>query len=154
FTPKGMGSLDSFLQEFYSNGMLLGFSSGTSGKLTFLPRDSFTQSMLIRSYTEEIDATLKLNKGKENFILGITKKTFLQVCFNGKVVANSISPGNVFHAFEELKADIIRLRMRGPRSSKEKVMNYFIKKMLPRIEKKAITSIVGQLEKNQGKRIV
>ena len=154
FTPKGMGSLESFLQEFYSNGMLLGFSSGTSGKLTFLPRDSFTQSMLIRSYTEAIDATLKLDKGKERFILGIPKKTFLQVGFNGKVVADHISPGNVFHAFEELKADIIRLRMRGPRSSKEKVMNYFIKQMLPRLEKNAIRNIVTKLEENQGKKVV
>lgn len=154
FTPKGMGSLESFLEEFYSNGLMLGFSSGTTGKLTFLPRDAYTRSMIVRSYTEAIDATLKLNKGKETFILGIPKKTFLQVGFNGKVVAESISPGNVFHAFDSLKADIIRLRMRGPRSSKEKVMNYFIKKMLPRIEKSAIKNIVSNLEANQGKRVV
>lgn len=154
FVPKGMGSLESFLQEFYSNGLLLGFSSGTTGKFTFLPRDTFTQSMLVRSYTEAINATLNLEKGKEKFILGIPKKTFLQVGFNGKVVADYLSPGNVFHAFNELKADIIRLRMRGPRSSKEKIMNYFIQKMLPRLEKKAIINISKELEANQGKRVI
>jgi hypothetical protein len=154
FTPKGMGSLESFLEEFYSNGLMLGFSSGTSGKLTFLPRDEFTRSMIVKSYTEAIDATLKLNKGQEKFILGIPKKTFLQVGYNGRVVAENISPGNVFHAIDSLKADIIRLRMRGPRSSKEKIMNYFIKKMLPRIEKNSIKGIVSNLEANRGKRVV
>ncbi|MDY1591658.1 MAG: hypothetical protein RBS85_05805 [Methanofastidiosum sp.] len=51
----------------------MSFSSGTSGKLTFLSRDPFTQSLIIRSYAEAIDATLKLDKGKERSILGIQK---------------------------------------------------------------------------------
>lgn len=154
FTPKATRSLDAFLAQFYKRGLLLGYSSGTSGTLTFLPRDKFTQDILVKSYIAAVEAAVELNKGKDKFVLGIPKKTFLQVGWNGRAVAEAISPGNVFYGFDELSADIVRLRMRGPKGIKDSIMNFLVKKMLPRVERKAIERMINKLLEWKNERVI
>ncbi len=154
FTPKATKSLDSFLAQFYERGLLIGYSSGTSGTLTFLPRDKFTQDILVKSYIAAVEATVKLNKGKDKYVLGIPKETFLQVGWNGRSVAEALSPGNVFYGFDSLSADVVRLRMRGPRGIKEAIMNSLIKVMLPRVERKAIEKMVKKLLEWKNERVI
>lgn len=154
FVPSRAKSLEAMLSQYEKNGLFLGFSSGTTGKLTFLPRDEFTRSMIMRSYVEAVDATIKLNKGKDYFVLGTPQKTYLQVGYNGRVTAEALSPGNVYFAIKDLKSDIVRIRMRGPRTLKEKGMNQVMKRMLPRIEKNAIEGMVNALKKNKDRRVV
>ena len=147
-------SLEGLLSQFYEQGILLGFSSGTTGRLTFLPRDKYTQSMLVKSYVASVDSTVKLNKGKDYFILGIPEKTFLQVGWNGRNVAEAISPGRVFYGFGPLKADLIRMRNRGPKNIKEKLMNTLAGFMLPRVEKNAIKKMTNKLIELNGQRVI
>lgn len=154
FALKPAGSLDDLLSQFDKNGLLLGFSSGTTGRLTFLPRDKYTQQMIVKAYIATVDATVELNKGKDKFVLGIPKKTYLQIGWNGRNVAEALSPGNVVYAFKELKSDIVRMRMRGPRGVKEKVLNSLVKIMLPRVEKKAIKTIIDSLIKWKNERVI
>ncbi|MCD1295273.1 hypothetical protein CUJ83_09705 [Methanocella sp. CWC-04] len=154
FIPKKTNSLEEMLEEYDRNGMFLGYSSGTSGKLTFLPRDGFTRSMIVRSYVEAVDATVKINKGKDHFVLGIPGKTFLQVGFNGRTTAEDLSPGNIFFAMKELKSDIVRIRMRGPRSPKEYAMNELIKRMMPGMENNAVSGLAGELLKRKNERVI
>lgn len=147
-------NLEDHLQKYDNHGLRLGFSSGTTGKLTFLPRDNYTCNMLEKSYVEAVDATVSLNKGKDYFILGIPEKTFLQVGYNGRSVAQSISPERTQFGLGELKADIIRLRMRGPRNIKDKLMNIAIAKMLPRKQDQAVKLMVNTLLKVKNERVV
>jgi hypothetical protein len=153
-TLNGAKSLEELLVQFQKSGLFLGYSSGTSGKLTFLPRDEFTRSMIVRSYVEAVDATIKVNKGKDFFVLGIPARTFLQVGFNGRTTAEYLSPGNIYYAMKELVSDIVRLRMRGPKTLKEMVINEAMKRMLPGIEKKAVKGIVDTLVRKKGGRII
>ena len=147
-------SLEELLAQFYEEGILLGFSSGTTGTLTFLPRDKYTQSMLIKSYVASVDSSVQLNKGKDYFVLGIPEKTFLQVGWNGKHVAEAISPRRVFYGFGPIKADMIRMRNKGPKNFKEKVINKLASLMLPRLERDAIKKMVNKLVELKGQRVI
>ena len=147
-------SLDDMLERFDRKGLLLGFSSGTSGRMTFLPRDKFTQEMLVKSYVATVDANVKLEKGKEYFILGIPKKSYLQIAWNGRNTSNAISPGNVFYAFEELSADIVRIRTGKLKNFKERIMRKLISLMLPRVERKAEEKLIKKLQEFKGRRVI
>lgn len=154
FTPQKGKSLEALLEQYNQNGLFLGFSSGTSGKLTFLPRDQFTQSMIARSYVEAVDSTVTLNKGKDYFILGIPSRTFLQVGFNGRTVATTLSPDRVTFGMDHLASDVVRLRMRGPRSLKEKVKNKAIQYMGPKVERRVVRTLVTALQEHKHDRVV
>ncbi len=147
-------SLDDMLYEFDRRGILLGFSSGTSGRMTFLPRDKLTQNNLIKSYIATVNANVKLEMGKEYFVLGIPGKSYLQIAWNGRSVAEAISPGNVFYAFDELKADIVRIRTGVIKNFKEKLIGKLAGFMLPRIEKKAEEKILNKLKELKDRRII
>jgi len=147
-------SLDNMLYEFDKKGVLLGFSSGTSGRMTFLPRGKKTQEYLVRSYISTVTANVKLEMGKEYFVLGIPKKSYLQIAWNGRNVAETISPGNVFYAFDELKADIVRIRTGMTKNFKEKLISSLAGFMLPRVERKAEERILNKLLELKGRRII
>ena len=154
-TLKGkVGSLEEMLERFDKAGIFIGFSSGTSGKMTFLPRDEYTRQMLVESYVSTVEAHVEIYKGKENFILGIPRKSYLQIAWNGRNVANAISPGKVFFAFDELPADIVRLRTGKAKGIKDKLIKATMNLLLPRIERKAIEKMIKALKEKRGERVI
>jgi len=121
--PEGITSakdIDDLLRQFDEKGLLLGFSSRTTGRMTFLPRDKLTQDYLVKSYVATVLGNVKLELGKEYFVLAIPRETYLQIGWNGRMVANAISPGNVFFAIDKLDAKIIRIRTGKLKNFKEK----------------------------------
>lgn len=155
--PSPTKNLDDLLAYYDTQGLRLGFSSGTSGKLTFLPRDEFTQNMIAYSYSEAVDATVEVNRGVDQFILGIPSKTFLQVGYNGKITAQHLSNGNeenIFFGFTELTADLIRMRMRGPQNVKETMFNFLVKRLLPWKQRQSIKNMVKRLMDKKKQRII
>ena len=124
--PEGITSakdIDDLLRQFDEKGLLLGFSSGTTGRMTFLPRDKLTQDYLVKSYVATVLGNVKLELGKEYFVLAIPRETYLQIGWNGRMVANAISPGNVFFAIDKLDAKIIRIRTGKLKNFKENFQN-------------------------------
>ncbi|MGQ4892095.1 MAG: hypothetical protein ACP6IP_06360 [Candidatus Njordarchaeia archaeon] len=147
-------SLEQMLMDFDKEGIFLGFSSGTSGKMTFLPRDEYTRKKLVDSYVTTVESHVELYKGKEIFILGIPKRSYLQIAWNGKNVANAISPGNVYFTFEDLSADIVRIRSGKTKGIKDKLLAKAMDLFLPRVERKAVEKTITILQEQNGKRVI
>jgi hypothetical protein len=147
-------SLENLLLDYERHGLSLTFSSGTTGKFTFLPRDDYTRSIAVRSCVATYEAMRRSSGKKEYFITGLPRHTFLHIGYYFGRVSEAIAPGNVYYPYETLKADFIRLRMRGPQNLREKLLNEMVKIRLPETEKKAIMGIVAELVKRKGEYVV
>lgn len=152
--PEKEKTLESMLFTFLRKGIFLGFSSGTSGRMTFLPRDAQTRENLVKSYISTVDAHVSLDKGKVIFILAIPEDSFLQIAWNGKATANAISPGKVYFGMGKLPADFIRIRTGKTKNFKEKVMKSLSNVLAPRIQKKAEEKIIKLLKEFKQSQII
>ncbi len=82
FEIRKTTSLLDLLNQFYENNILLGFSKGTSGKISIIPKDRFTQIMTIKSYVETLDTVLGHNKWTTYRLFGMAHHMFLQIAWN------------------------------------------------------------------------
>jgi len=152
--PSSTGTLEEMLNEFYKRDILLGFSSGTSGRMTFLPRDKQTRENLVKSYVSTVDAHVKLDKGNTYFVLSIPEESYLQIAWNGKNVSNALSPGKAYFAMKHLKADFIRIRTGKLKNFKERVIKGLSNLLAPRIQKKAEELTIKYLRQLKDKKLV
>lgn len=147
-------SLENLLLSYERQGLSLTFSSGTTGQFTFLPRDEYTRSAAVRSCTATYDAMRRSTGRKEYFVTGLPRHTFLHIGYYFGCVSEAIAPGNVYYPYETLEADIIRLRMRGPDTLREKIQDEIIRRKSPGMEKRAIRDIVSELVKRKDEYVV
>ena len=127
-------SLQSFLDKL-SGYIWLSYSSGTTGRFSFIPRDEKTVEYCIKSYSEAAVAISGDYVRKMHFILALPRKTHLFISWIPKEVAERIS-GKVTVLLNQVSADIVRARTKPPTCFSEKI-------------KASLIGVLGNIMKSQ-----
>lgn len=139
-------SFDDVINSFNSSGLVVSYSSGTSGRHTFIPRDKRTflmseyaiakaaLSMAYPIWEYDMHGYLLMpNPFKTNIYAGKVCTIYYDVIKNVKAAID-----------REINTDVIKLSMVGGDGLKSKL----VKSALARMNKKIINNIIKWLEKN------
>ncbi|HDI75015.1 MAG TPA: hypothetical protein ENF55_03570, partial [Thermoprotei archaeon] len=143
-------SLQKFLDDL-SQYIWLSYSSGTTGRFTFIPRDEQTKEFCIRSFAEAAVAISGDYVRNMHFILALPRKTHLFISWIPKEVAERIS-GKVTVLLNEISADIVRARTKPPATFSEKVKSSIIGLLGGIMKSKLIKKLYSEVEKAVAKR--
>lgn len=149
---KAKPSLDDVISDFNEAGLSITYSSGTSGRHTFIPRDQVTLRRALYAYAKSI-VTMAYNSGDFDaisYFLGPNpKKTNLWTGKVGAALYDVLNECKI--AIErEVTPKIIRLAMGGARNLREKVESAILLALGRRSAKKIIADFVDWLKELEG----
>jgi len=149
---------DTVIEEFNKKGVSIMFTSGTSGRFSFIPRDSGSWDRLkynaMRSVVELMDYD-----PDDTVILLIPdpRLTNLTIASLFGIAYDLYKPGNIHVALEDLKITTKYLRMQRAEAIgiKEKIKAKAISKLSPIVLKRSDNRIISLLEnlEKEGKRV-
>jgi phenylacetate-coenzyme A ligase PaaK-like adenylate-forming protein len=163
-TPKpyfktDIPTYDEVIEQFNQNGVSIMFTSGTSGRFSFIPRNSSSWDRLrynaIRSFIELMD--LNLN---DSVILLIPdpRLTNLTIASLFGIAYDLYKPNNIHIALEKIKitTQLLRIQRAEAVGIREKIKEKAMSKISPIVQKKSDKRMINLLEKfeKEGKRVI
>ena len=142
-------SFDDVIEDFQKAGITVCYSSGTTGKFTFIPRDERTYKMgqyaiarcaiemLSHWYDYDSNAYLLFpNPKKTNIYVGKVTNVLFDLIKDVKVAID-----------RKITTDLLRIAMGITRNFKEKMMSKMARKMNKKMNEKMLENIIKWLEK-------
>lgn len=150
-------SFDDVIKSFGNSGITVAYSSGTTGKFTFIPRDERTFKSAEYSIARSVIEMLYQWWEYDSYAYLLFPHSFKTNLYVGKVTSV------LFDAIKDVRAaidreittDIIRISMGRPQGLKEKAMAGMLKLASKRMNEKMVNDIIEWMEKleNTDKRI-
>jgi phenylacetate-coenzyme A ligase PaaK-like adenylate-forming protein len=161
-TPKTKFSTDNpdhdrVIEEFNNKGVSIMFTSGTSGRFSFIPRDKGSWDRLRYNAMRSVFELMDYNRN-DNVILLIPnpRLTNLTIASLFGIAYDLYKPENIHVALEDMKITTQYLRMQREEAIgiKEKIKAKAISKLSPLVLKRSDNKIISHLEnlEKEGKR--
>jgi len=148
---------DSVIEEFNNKGVSIMFTSGTSGRFSFIPRDKGSWDRLRYNAMKSVFELMDYNRN-DNVILLIPnpRLTNLTIASLFGIAYDLYKPENIHVALEDMKITTQYLRMQRAETIgiKEKIKAKAISKLSPLVLKRSDNKIISLLEnlEKEGKR--
>jgi hypothetical protein len=148
---------DSVIEEFNNKGISIMFTSGTSGRFSFIPRDTGSWDRLRYNAMRSVYELMDYNPN-DNVILLIPnpRLTNLTIASLFGIAYDLYKPENIHVALEDMKITTQYLRMQRAEAIgiKEKIKAKAISKLSPLVLKRSDNKIISLLEnlEKEGKR--
>lgn len=147
----GVRSLDKWIELMHSNGVKITYSTGTSGRFSFVPRDEITH----RRFTESMMIGGNILLGSRHlpiFFMGFSKgyNTFIMGFNEGQ--KRYSTEGETHYLFDEfLSSDMLRIRMGFTKGFKEELKRKLTSRLAPTVYRRAIAGMARRLSRYEGK---
>lgn len=148
---------DYVIDEFNKKGVSIMFTSGTSGRFSFIPRDSGSWNRLKYNAMRSVVELMDYDPNDEVILLiPDPRKTNLTIASLFGIAFDLYNPDNIHIALEDTKITTSFLRMQRNQAIglKEKIKAKAISKLSPMVQKKSDAKIISLLEnlEKEGKR--
>ncbi len=125
FKIRKSTSFKEFLDQLYENKILIGFSRGTTGNVSIIPRDRYTQIMMIKSYTETFETIFGHNMWTSYKIFGMGHTSYLQIIWTLNQVLEGIPREEINIENDYIKSGFIS-SIKKEKTIYEKILHSFL----------------------------
>lgn len=150
---KNNQSYDEIIQTAYKNNITLTFSSGTSGKFSFVPRDDPTwnrQMYMCSKIFEMSPFELDVSKPTVLWIGPNPNNTFLYIGRLNKMLVDLFDPENIYFGIQrDLTVKVIKLLMQTDKGFSNKLKSGVIRQIAAREQEKMLLSIINILDEKE-----
>ncbi len=149
--------LQELINDIENEGVYLATSSGTGGKLTFIPRDEETVKRAKYSYSQHAKETVLPGEDLDEwyFIAAMPEKTVIYIANGGRWTAEELFPGRYKFVMPDVDADTLRKKMGNYKTRVEKLFGPLIAPVLiEKLKKKTAEKLIEAFEEYEGKKVV
>jgi phenylacetate-coenzyme A ligase PaaK-like adenylate-forming protein len=149
---------DDVIEQFNKKGVSIMFTSGTSGRFSFIPRDSDSWDRLKYNAMRSVIELMDYNPNDQVILLiPDPRQTNLTIASLFGIAFDLYKPENIHIALEDTKitTQFLRMQRADTIGLKEKIKAKAIAKLGPRVQKKSDYRMIELLEKieKEGKRV-